>query len=352
MDGSVWTQCFGAARSSADVGRPVSLAVQQGSTHLDRIPMLIRGLRHAGLCVMYQDRTLAVRMVENPFDSWPAAATILAMGDRAIFDPDTAEQVIGAKQRACSTPACPSGSRPGCAAGHEDCWYALNIEPDVGARGAVRGLFVTASDITEIKRREETLKSLLSEVSHRSRNLLAIVQSILAHTARLESDPADFAAKFRGRIHSLALTQDIVTQANWRGAAFRHLVAAQLEPLASTAAKGHRRHRPRRPARADRRPARRPRDPRTRDQLGDLRRAAERPRQHRHRDGGRRLRPALLLGRAPRRTRHAARSAAFRQRGAEPGPAPGGARHRAARRRRDRRALHPRPAEGGTHLIT
>jgi two-component sensor histidine kinase len=234
MDGSVWTQGFGAARSSSDGDRPVSLAVQEGSAHLDRIPMLIRGLRHAGLCVMYQDRTLAVRMVENPFESWPAAATILAMGDRAIFDPDTAAEVIAAKRRVLAS-GVPERLEAGVRGRTDNCWYALNIEPDLGGSGMVRGLFVTASDITEIKRREETLKSLLSEVSHRSRNLLAIVQSILAHTARLESDPADFAAKFRGRIHSLALTQDIVTQANWRGAAFRHLVAAQLEPLTSAA---------------------------------------------------------------------------------------------------------------------
>jgi two-component sensor histidine kinase len=57
------------------------------------------------------------------------------------------------------------------------------------------------------------------------------VQSILAYTARIESDPADFARKFRGRIQSLAVTQDLVTQANWRGAWFRRLVAAQVDPL-------------------------------------------------------------------------------------------------------------------------
>jgi two-component sensor histidine kinase len=210
---------------------PDSRAMQEGSAPYDRIPMLIRGLRHAGFCVMYQDPSLAVRMVENPFDSWPKAATILALGDRAIFDPETAERVIAAKRRVLATGEPERLEAPVRNAGL-DCWYALNVEPDTNADGSVRGLFVTASDITEIKQREEVLKGLLAEVSHRSLNLLAIVQSILAHTARLEAEPADFVGKFRGRIQSLAITQEIVTQANWRGAGFRHLVAAQLDPFA------------------------------------------------------------------------------------------------------------------------
>jgi two-component sensor histidine kinase len=209
--------------------------MHHGTPANDRIELLIRGLRHGGMCVMYQDRTLAVRMVENPFDSWPETATILAMGDRAIFDPDTAERVIAAKRRVLEDGQ-PERLEVQVRSRGLDCWYALNLEPDTGPRGAVRGIFVMASDITELKRREEALKRLLSEVSHRSRNLLAIVQSILVHTARLEAEPTDFAKKFRGRIRSLALTQDLVTQASWRGAGFRHLVASQLDPFADPAA--------------------------------------------------------------------------------------------------------------------
>ena len=224
-----------APRRMKDERVEVREAMQEGSSALDRIPMLIRGLRHAGFCVMYQDRTLTVRMVENAFEIWPPPATILADGDRAIFDADTAERVIAAKHRVLGTGAPERLEAPVRRPG-QDCWYALNVDPDVGPRGVIRGLFVTASDISDLKQREETLKGLLSEVSHRSRNLLAIVQSILAHTARLESDPSDFVGKFRGRIQSLALTQDLVTQANWRGASFRHLVAAQLDPFADPAA--------------------------------------------------------------------------------------------------------------------
>lgn len=204
--------------------------MMEGSVPLERIAMLIRGLRHAGLCVLYQDRSLAVRLVENPFDSWPEAATIFALGDHAIFPAASADAVVAAKRRVIES------GQPERIEAHlrkppHDCWYELNIEPDSDVQGRIRGIFVAAANITEHKRREETLRGLLAEVSHRSRNLLAIVQSILGQTMRLETDPVDFAAKLRGRIQALAITQDLVTQANWQGAGFRHLASAQLDPF-------------------------------------------------------------------------------------------------------------------------
>lgn len=204
--------------------------MMEGSVPLERIAMLIRGLRHAGLCVLYQDRNLAVRLVENRFDSWPETATIFALGDRAIFPSDTADAVIAAKLRVLDT-GLPERIEADLRNDGRNCWYELTIEPDIDAQGRGRGIFVVAADITEHKRREETLRGLLAEVSHRSRNLLAIVQSILGQTMRLETDPVDFASKLRGRIQSLAITQDLVTQANWQGAGFRHLASAQLDPF-------------------------------------------------------------------------------------------------------------------------
>jgi two-component sensor histidine kinase len=201
---------------------------------LERIAMLIRGLRHAGVCVLYQDSELAVKLVENAFNSWPDPAAIFALGDSAIFGQPTAEAVIAAKRTVLR-----SGKADRVEArvvrGAFDCWYELSIEPDVDARGRIRGIFVAATDITEHKMREETLRGLLAEVSHRSRNLLAIVQSILGQTTRMEADPVEFSAKLRGRIQSLAITQDLVTQANWTGTGFRHLASAQLDPFTEPA---------------------------------------------------------------------------------------------------------------------
>ena len=56
--------------------------------------------------------------------------------------------------------------------------------PTSRADGAVQGVITTAVEMTEQKRREQTLRTLLREVSHRSKNLLAIIQSIATQTGR------------------------------------------------------------------------------------------------------------------------------------------------------------------------
>lgn len=202
---------------------------------LNRTQMLLRGLYSSGLCVMYHDASLAVRLVENAPDSWPQPEAILNEGDRAIFDRTTAEQVIAAKRRVQETGVPAQIEAAVRSPGREPTWFELDIEPDFAPEGAteparrdVCGLFISVSDITQLKRREEALRALLYEVSHRSRNLLAILQSILGHTARHSDSIAEFERKFRGRIASLAHSQDLITTSNWQGVRFRRLAESQF----------------------------------------------------------------------------------------------------------------------------
>jgi two-component sensor histidine kinase len=93
-----------------------------------------------------------------------------------------------------------------------------------------QGNFVIMSitDRTEERLRAKTLHSLLLEVSHRSKNLLAIVQGVASHTARFTGNLEDFLVKFRGRLYALAQSQDLVTASSWRGADFVELLQAQI----------------------------------------------------------------------------------------------------------------------------
>lgn len=56
----------------------------------------------------------------------------------------------------------------------------------------------TIREVTAERRREQLLRSLLREVSHRSKNLLAIIQSLAGQTARFSLTKDDFLRKFRG----------------------------------------------------------------------------------------------------------------------------------------------------------
>jgi two-component sensor histidine kinase len=203
----------------------------------DRIKTLLRGLRNSGVCILYHDAELAVRLVENPPPGWPTADEILANGDAAIFDAATAARVIETKRNVLETgaPARLEVARKEPA--RETTWYELHIEADrlpapmtedgVSVDGP-RGLFVSAVDITELKNREEALRSLLFEVNHRSRNLLAIMQSVLGHTARNSDSVAEFERKFRGRVAALAHSQDLITRSNWQGIRFHRLALNQI----------------------------------------------------------------------------------------------------------------------------
>lgn len=84
-------------------------------------------------------------------------------------------------------------------------------------------------DRTEDRRRERLLRALLREVSHRSKNLLAIIQSIASQTARHAGTLDAFLGKFRGRLHALSQSQDLITDSSWRGAYFRDLLKQQVD---------------------------------------------------------------------------------------------------------------------------
>lgn len=90
-------------------------------------------------------------------------------------------------------------------------------------------LVTTIVDRSEERHRERLLRALLREVSHRSKNLLAIIQSIALQTARYSGTLDTFLHKFRGRLYSLSQSQDLITDSSWRGAYFYELVRQQTE---------------------------------------------------------------------------------------------------------------------------
>ena len=64
--------------------------------------------------------------------------------------------------------------------------------------------------------------------------LLAIIQSIATQTGRYSSDVDGFLTRFRGRLQSLASSQDLVTSSNWRGADLGDLVLGQVARYSAT----------------------------------------------------------------------------------------------------------------------
>ena len=67
---------------------------------------------------------------------------------------------------------------------HEARWFDLHIEPLRDVTGEIVGLTCAAVDITERKEGEAHLRNLMRELTHRSKNLLAVIQAMARQTAR------------------------------------------------------------------------------------------------------------------------------------------------------------------------
>jgi PAS domain S-box-containing protein len=105
-------------------------------------------------------------------------------------------------------------------------WLYVRAQPMPS--GNPTHVYGVSMDITERKEREAHIRFLMSEVSHRSKNLLAVVQAIASQTARSTTSPLEFAADFAARLKSLASSLDLLVRQDWRGVSAVDLVQSQL----------------------------------------------------------------------------------------------------------------------------
>lgn len=176
-----------------------------------------------GACIIIQGPELDYLFVANLPEIW-AKDHDIAPTDENLFGADIAGRLAAVKTEM-------TGS--GCK-GHVEIivgaeqFFEFRIQSVEFASGGVH-LVTTIIDRSEERHRERLLRALLREVSHRSKNLLAIIQSIALQTARYSGSLELFLHKFRGRLYSLSQSQDLITDSSWRGAYFFELVQQQTE---------------------------------------------------------------------------------------------------------------------------
>ncbi|MEJ8570035.1 sensor histidine kinase [Microbaculum marinum] len=112
--------------------------------------------------------------------------------------------------------------------GDEVRWYDLFIEPNISSEGEVTGITCAAVDITESKRNEDQMRLVMRELTHRSKNLLAVVQAIARQTAQQADTVPEFVNGFGERLRALAGAQDLLVAENWVGARLDHLIRGQI----------------------------------------------------------------------------------------------------------------------------
>jgi two-component sensor histidine kinase len=109
-------------------------------------------------------------------------------------------------------------------------WYDLHVEPLHDLTGRMIGLSCAAVDITGRKEGEAHLRLLMRELTHRSKNLLAVIQAMARQTARHAGSIDSFLEQFSARLQALARSHDLLVQEEWHGVALAELIRSQLAP--------------------------------------------------------------------------------------------------------------------------
>jgi PAS domain S-box-containing protein len=88
-------------------------------------------------------------------------------------------------------------------------------------------------DITERKELEDHKNTLISELDHRVKNVLAAISAVASRTQETSTSIAEFVAALDGRIKSMATTHQLLSHRRWQGIPLAELVRYELAPYAT-----------------------------------------------------------------------------------------------------------------------
>lgn len=88
-------------------------------------------------------------------------------------------------------------------------------------------------DITGRRQHEAHLRLLMRELTHRSKNLLAVIQAMARQTSDNSTSLNDFQIGFSARLQGLAASHDLLTNEDWLGAHMIEIVRSQVGHLTS-----------------------------------------------------------------------------------------------------------------------
>ena len=86
----------------------------------------------------------------------------------------------------------------------------------------------TARDVTDLRHHDAHVHTLMREVTHRSKNLLAIIQAMARQTVKDSLTAIDFELRFSSRLRGLSFSHELLAAHDWRGAALEDLTRGHL----------------------------------------------------------------------------------------------------------------------------
>lgn len=132
--------------------------------------------------------------------------------------------------------------------------HMFNTSQQTRAMGGGRALFARARDGSEIpvaiglrpfQLRDHSLvlasivditerTTIMRELAHRSKNLLAIVMAVAHQTIKESADMAAFKASFESRLEAMAQSMELLIDQKWLGIPLDDLVQVQMRPFAGS----------------------------------------------------------------------------------------------------------------------
>jgi PAS domain S-box-containing protein len=183
-------------------------------------------LRGSQVTVYTQDCDLRYTSISNPMLGH-SIEDILGRTDAEIMPSEGAAAMIAVKRDVLA-----NGEKKRVEMPLEDApgirWHDLHIEPLRNEAGEIVGLTGASVDVTERKEGEAHLRLLLRELTHRSKNLLAVIQAMARQTARHTGSVDSFLTQFGARLQALAASHDLLVRESWYGASLDELIRSQL----------------------------------------------------------------------------------------------------------------------------
>ncbi|WP_198379327.1 sensor histidine kinase [Roseomonas sp. KE2513] len=107
-------------------------------------------------------------------------------------------------------------------------WHMIRAAPLYDEAGALAEWVGTTTDIHEMKQRQQLQDLVVSELQHRTRNLLALVRSLARKTLSASRSTEVFERDFHRRLDALARAQALASRSPEGHAAFDQILAAEL----------------------------------------------------------------------------------------------------------------------------
>lgn len=185
-------------------------------------------LDHSPITVFEQGQDLRYTFIYNPP---PGLRTddFLDRTDAEIYSERDARRLAAPKERVLAEGGRDSMELEISVAGTPR-YYDMTIEAKRDSHGVVVGIIGTVLDLTERRRDEKRIRLMLRELTHRSKNLLAVIQAMARKTASLSGDLDSFVTDFSLRLHAIAAAHDLLVSQSWHGADLRELLRASLAP--------------------------------------------------------------------------------------------------------------------------